>query len=57
MPYLLPIAISMIVVLAYVMIRFLEKLGVWKTLALYVLTAAASELLYLSIFSNLQNSN
>ena len=27
MPYLLPIAISMIVVLAYVMIRFLEKLS------------------------------
>lgn len=50
MPYLLPIAISMIVVLAYVMIRF-RKIGVWKTLALYVLTAAASELLYLSILA------
>ena len=50
MPYLLPIAISMIVVLAYVMIRF-RKIGIWKTLGIYVLTALASELLYLSILA------
>ena len=52
-PYLVPLAISMIVILAYVMIRF-RKIGVWKTLAFYVLTVLASELLYLSI---LQSSN
>lgn len=50
MPYLLPLAISMIVILAYVMIRF-RKVGVWKTLALYVLTVLASELIYLSILA------
>jgi len=49
-PYLLPIAISTIIILAYVMIRF-RKIGVWRTLALYVLTVAASELLYLSILA------
>lgn len=49
-PYLVPLAISMIVILAYVMIRF-RKIGVWKTLAFYVLTVLASELLYLSILS------
>lgn len=49
-PYLLPLAISMIVILAYVMIRF-RKIGVWKTLALYVLMVLASELIYLSILA------
>lgn len=49
-PYLLPLGISMIIILAYVMIR-LRKIGVWKTLALYVLTVLASELLYLSILA------
>lgn len=49
-PYLLPLGISMIIILAYVMIRF-RKIGVWKTLALYVLTILASELLYLSILA------
>lgn len=49
-PYLLPLAISMVVILAYVMIRF-RKIGIWKTLALYVLTVLASELLYLSILA------
>ncbi len=49
-PYLVPLAISMIVILAYVMIRF-RKIGVWKTLAFYVLTVLASELLYLSILA------
>ena len=49
-PYLLPLAISMIVILVYVLIRF-RKIGVWKTVALYVLTVLASELLYLSILA------
>lgn len=49
-PYLLPLAISMIVILTYVLIRF-RKIGVWKTFALYVLTVLASELLYLSILA------
>lgn len=49
-PYLLPLAISMIVILVYVMIRF-RKVGMWKTLALYVLTVLASELFYLSILA------
>ena len=49
-PYLVPMAISMIIVLAYVMIRF-RKIGIWKTLGLYVLIAIVSELLYLSILA------
>jgi preprotein translocase subunit SecF len=49
-PYLLPLAISMIVILAYVMIRF-RKIGAWRTLALYVLMVLASELIYLSILA------
>lgn len=49
-PYLIPLAISMIVILAYVMIRF-RKIGAWKTLALYVLMVLASELIYLSILA------
>ena len=49
-PYLIPLTISMIVILAYVMIRF-RKIGAWKTLALYVLMVLASELIYLSILA------
>lgn len=50
MPYLLPLAISMIIILIYVMIRF-RKIGIWKTLAIYILTVLASELIYLSILA------
>lgn len=50
MPYLLPMAISMVIILAYVMIRF-RRIGVWKTLGAYILTVLASELLYLSILA------
>ncbi|MCI9039365.1 MAG: hypothetical protein HFJ29_05805 [Clostridia bacterium] len=50
MPYLLPMAISMVIILIYVMIRF-RKIGVWKTLSAYILTALASELIYLSILA------
>lgn len=49
-PYLMPLAISMIIILVYVMIRY-RKLGSFKTLALYVLTVLASELLYLSLLA------
>lgn len=49
-PYLLPLGISMLIILAYVMIRF-RKIGIWKILALYILTVLASELLYLSILA------
>ena len=50
MPYLLPMAISMVIILIYVMVRF-RKIGVWKTLSAYILTALASELIYLSILA------
>lgn len=49
-PYLLPLGISMVIILAYVVVRF-RKIGIWKILALYVLTVLASELLYLSILA------
>ena len=50
MPNLLPMAISMVIILIYVMVRF-RKIGVWKTLSAYILTALASELIYLSILA------
>ncbi len=50
MPYLLPLAISMIIILVYVIIRF-RKIGIWRTLGVYILTTIASELLYLSILA------
>ena len=50
MPYFIPMAISMVIILIYVMVRF-RKIGIWKTLGIYVLTALASELLYLSILA------
>lgn len=50
MPYLLPLAISMIVILVYVLIRF-RKIGIFKTLGLYILTVLATEAVYLSILA------
>lgn len=50
MPYLLPMAISMVIILIYVMVRF-RRIGVWRTLGAYILTVLASELLYLSILA------
>lgn len=49
-PYLLPLAISMIIILVYVIIRF-RKIGILKTLGLYILTVLASEAVYLSILA------
>ena len=40
----------MVIILIYVMVRF-RKIGVWKTLSAYILTALASELIYLSILA------
>lgn len=49
-PYLLPIAISMAIILIYVIIRF-RKIGILKTLGLYILTVLISEAVYLSILA------
>lgn len=49
-PYLLPLAISMIIILVYVIIRF-RKIGILKTLGLYILATLASEAVYLSILA------
>ncbi len=49
-PYLIPIAISAVIVLIYVIIRY-RKLGALKTFALYAITILASEALYLSILA------
>lgn len=49
-PYLLPIAISMAIILIYVIIRF-RKIGILKTLALYILTVLISEAVYLSVLA------
>ncbi len=49
-PYIIPLAISMVIILVYVMIRF-RKIGVFRTLLLYVLTVLASEAVYLSILA------
>ena len=49
-PYLLPLAISMIIILVYVIIRF-RKIGILKILGLYILTVLASEAVYLSILA------
>ncbi len=49
-PYLLPLAISMAIILIYVIIRF-KKIGILKTLGLYIGTILASEAVYLSILA------
>lgn len=49
-PYILPIAISMIIILIYVCVRF-RKIGIFKTLLFYVLTTLAAEAVYLSILA------
>lgn len=46
-PYLLPLIISMTIILIYVIVRF-RKIGIWKTLGLYILTVLACEAIYLS---------
>ncbi len=49
-PYIVPLIISTVVVLVYVTIRF-RKLGILKTLALYVISILALEALYLSVLA------
>jgi len=49
-PYLLPIAISSFIILAYALIRF-RKIGIFKTFFLYVLSILAAEALFLSILA------
>lgn len=50
MPYILPIAISVILILGYVMIRF-RKIGKIKTIGTYLLAILASEAVYLSVIA------
>lgn len=49
-PYIAPIAISMVIILVYTIIRF-RKVGILKTIVLYVLTILATEAVYLSILA------
>lgn len=49
-PYIVPIAISVIIILVYVLIRY-RKLGALKTLASYLLTVGAVEAVYLSVLA------
>ena len=49
-PYLLPLGISMAIILIYVMVRF-RKIGILKTLGLYILTVLVAEAVYLSILA------
>lgn len=49
-PYAAPIAISMVIILVYTIIRF-RKVGILKTIVLYVLTILATEAVYLSILA------
>lgn len=50
MPYLLPIAISMVIIIIYAIIRF-KKIGIFKILYTYILSVLASETVYLSILA------
>lgn len=49
-PYIIPVAISIIIILIYVMVRYRE-LGIWKTFAHYMLSVGAVEAVYLSILA------
>ena len=49
-PYILPIAISVGIILVYVLIRY-RKLGALKTIANYILTVGAVEAVYLSMLA------
>lgn len=49
-PYFIPLVISMVIILIYAVIRF-RKIGILKTLGLYILTVLASESVYLSILA------
>ena len=49
-PYLLPLAISMAIILAYVIVRF-RKIDIWKILGSYILIVLACEAIYLSLLA------
>ena len=49
-PYIVPIAISVLVILVYVIVRY-RKLGILKTIVSYILTVGAVEAVFLSIIA------
>ena len=49
-PYIVPIAISVLVILVYVIVRY-RKLGILKTIVSYILTVGAVESVFLSIIA------
>lgn len=49
-PYIVPIAISALVILVYVIVRY-RKLGILKTIVSYILTVGAVEAVFLSIIA------
>ena len=53
MPYLVPIGISMGIILIYAIVRF-RKIGILRTLRVYILAILASEAVYLSILAILR---
>ncbi len=53
MPYLVPIGISMGIILIYAIVRF-RKIGILRTLGVYILAILASEAVYLSILAILR---
>lgn len=49
-PYIVPIAISMILILIYSIIRF-RKIGILKTIGIYILTVLVTEAVYVSVLA------
>lgn len=49
-PYIVPLAISLIISLVYAVVRF-RKIGIFKTLGMYIISIVLSEAIYLSIIS------
>lgn len=49
-PYILPIVISAIIILAYAIIRY-KKLGIFKTMISYILYTGAVEAIFLSVLA------
>ncbi len=49
-PYIMPLAISLVVIVVYAIIRF-RKIGMLKTAMLYILSILGSEALYLSLLA------
>lgn len=49
-PYISPFAISAVIILIYIMIRF-RKIGIFKTIFTYALSIIAAEAVYLSIIA------